>query len=154
MATWPIPRKVWRPPSLFNKTLAANMSFQQTLVATRLIPIGPWWPWSNIFKSLLTYCHETKYAQFITNEPLIPNLHLVIVKQIDSKQKTFITSKNIIDRELNKIFQFLLFVGLDFILLQKISLHMEEQGLANFSYRGLEGRMCLILLKGLHFTIL
>jgi hypothetical protein len=69
----------------------------------------------------LTYCNETKYAQFITHELLIHDLHSIIVKQIDSKQKKLNIAQDIIDRELNKIFHLFLFVGSDFILLQNVS---------------------------------
>jgi len=50
------------------------------------------------------------------------------------------------------MFLFFLFASLNFILLQKVSLHLEKQGSTNFSYWWLEGRTCLILPKRLHST--
>jgi hypothetical protein len=75
-------------------------------MATRPIPIKPWWPLGNISQNHLTYCHKIKYAQFITRELIKLDFHSIIIKQIDSKPKNFNTTNGIIDKELHKIFTY------------------------------------------------
>ncbi len=60
---------------------------QQDPNSHKAYSIKPWQPPGNISRSPLTYCHKTKYAQFLTHELLIHDLHSVIVKQVDNKQK-------------------------------------------------------------------
>jgi hypothetical protein len=66
------------------------------------------------------------------------------------KQIMFNNTYIIIQETLNKIFHISLFLGFDFILLQRMSSHLEEHCVANFSYLGSKGRTCVMFLKGLH----
>lgn len=45
---------------------------------------------------------------------------------------------------------FILFPNFYFIMLQKVSTHLDEHCRANFLYQGLEGRTCVMFLNGLH----